>query len=516
MLVAGLFAIAYLILEPSSADLAAQAFRSDLFASHGFLLWNNYWYGGHYLPGYSVLFPPLGAALGPRLVGALAAVTAAGLFGALARHGHGDRARLATLWFGAATATMLFSGRLTFALGIAIGLGALLALQRRRPLLAGGLALLTVCGSPVAGLFLALVGVAVMLAGDRRGGALVALPALGALGALSLAFPTGGEERFVFSAFIGVPLLAAAALLLLPAEERALRWGVAVYAIAAFAAFAVANPVGGNMARLGALAGGPVLALGLAGRRPVALAAVALPLLYWQWVAPVRDVSEAAGDPSVHSSYYEPLLAELERRTHGTPVRVEIPPTRNRWEADYVAPRFPLARGWLRQLESDDLDLFTEGNLTAPEYRSWLDDRGVSYVAVADAKPDYLSNDEEALIRRGLPYLRAVWSDQHWRLYRVEGATGLVSRTGDLTRRAAPGDRLSALGPASFTLSARDSGAFLVRVRYTRYWTVTSGEACVERHGDWTEVEVLRPGTVSVAARFSLDGLIGRDRQCSA
>ncbi len=317
MLVAAVLAIAYLILEPSSADHAAQTFRSDLFASHGFLLWNNDWYGGHYLPGYSVLFPPLGAALGPRLVGALAAVAAAGLFGALARYGHGDRARLATLWFGAGTATMLFSGRLTFALGIAIGLGALLALQRRHLVLAAGLAVLTACGSPVAGLFLALAGVAVVLAGDRRGGGLLALAAFGALGALSLAFPTGGEEPFVFSAFIGVPLFAAAALWLLPATERALRWGVAVYAIAALAAFAVANPVGGNMARLGALAGGPVLALGLAGRRPVALAAIALPLLYWQWVAPVRDVSEAAGDPSVHSSYYEPLLAELERRTRG-------------------------------------------------------------------------------------------------------------------------------------------------------------------------------------------------------
>jgi hypothetical protein len=516
MLVAGLLAIAYLILEPSSADLAAQSFRSDLFASEGFLLWNNQWYGGHYLPGYSVLFPPLGAALGPRLVGALAAVTAAGLFGALARHGHGDRARLATLWFGAGTAAMLFSGRLTFALGVAIGLGALLALQRQRPLLAAGLALLTVCGSPVAGLFLALAGVAVMLAGDRRGGALVALPALGALGALSLAFPSGGEEPFVVSAFIGVPLFAAAALLLLPASERTLRWGVVVYAVAALAAFAVANPVGGNMARLGALAAGPVLALGLAGRRPVALAAVALPLLYWQWVAPVRDVSEAAGDPSVQSSYYEPLLAELERRTRGRPVRVEIPLTRNRGEADHVAPRFSLARGWLRQLESDDFDLFTDGNLTAAAYRSWLDDRGVSYVAVPDAELDYLSTDEEALIGDGLPYLRAVWSDRHWRLYRVEGGVGLVSRAGGLERRAGPGGRLSALGPASFTLSARDSGAFLVRVRYTRYWTVTSGEACVERHGDWTEVEVPRPGTVEVTARFSLDGLVGRDRQCSA
>src|SRR4051812_34881027 len=132
MLLAGLVAIVYLVLQPSSVDLAAQTFRADLFASHGFLLWNNYWYGGAYLVGYSVLFPPLGAAFGPRLVGALSAVVATGLFGAIARRRYGDRARLAVYWLGAATATMLLANRLTFALGAAIGLGALLAAQRER------------------------------------------------------------------------------------------------------------------------------------------------------------------------------------------------------------------------------------------------------------------------------------------------------------------------------------------------------------------------------------------------
>jgi hypothetical protein len=513
MLLAGLFAIVYLILRPQSADLAAQTFRADLFASHGFLLWNNDWYGGHYLLGYSVLFPPLGAALGPRLVGALAAVAAAGLFGVLARYHRGDRARLATLWFGAGAAAILFSGRITFALGVAIGLGALLALQRGRPLLAAVLAVVTVLASPVAGLFLALAGVAVVLAGDRRGGAAVAAAAVASIAALSLAFPTGGDEPFVFTAFIGIPLFAVAALLLLPPEERALRWGVGVYALVSLAAFVVANPVGGNMARLGALAAGPVLALGLAGRRPLALAVVALPLVYWQWVAPVRDLSQASGDPSVHASYYRPLLAQLEHRTHGLPVRVEIPPTRVRWEADYVAPRFPLARGWLRQLESGDFDLFTDGNLTAATYRSWLDQRGVSYVAVADTKLDYLSTDEAALIRDGLPYLRPVWSNQDWQLYRVERSTGLVAHAGPGSARR---NRLTALGPASFTLSARDSGTFLVRVRYSRYWTVTAGHACVERDGDWTGVEIHDPGIVRVDARFSLGALLGRERQCSA
>jgi hypothetical protein len=443
-------------------------------------------------------------------------VAAAGLFGALARYAHPDSARIATLWFGAGTAAMLFTGRLTFALGVVIGLAALLALQRRRLPLAAALSVLAVLGSPVAGLFLGLAGVAVALAGDRRGGAFVALPAFAMLAALSLAFPTGGEEPFVFSAFIGVPLFAAAALFLLPSSERVLRWGVVVYALATFAAFAIDNPVGGNMARLGALAAGPVLALGLWGRRPLALAVVALPLLYWQWVAPVRDVSEAAGDPSVHSSYYEPLLAELEQRTRGRPARVEIPPTGNRWEADYVASRFALARGWLRQLESDDRDLFTDGRLTPAAYRSWLDEHGISYVAVADAELDYLSTDEVGLIEDGLPYLRAVWSDEHWRLYRVEGAAGLVSPSAGHSSRADPDAVLTALGPASFTISAREAGSFLVRVRYSSYWTVSSGDACVERRGDWTEVEVRRPGIVSVTARFSLEGLAGRDGQCSA
>jgi hypothetical protein len=516
MLLAAPLAIAYLILEPQSADLAAQSFRADLFASHGFLLWSNDWYAGHYLPGYSVLYPPLGAALGPRLVGALAAVAAAGLFGLLARHGRGDRARLAILWFGAGAAAILFSGRITFALGVAVGLGALLALQRDRLVLAIPLAVLTVLASPVAGLFLALVGVAIALAEDRYGGATVAVAAFASIGALALAFPTGGEEPFVLSAFIGIPLFALAALVLLPPEERVLRYGVAVYAVASLVTFVVANPVGGNMARLGALAAGPVLALGLAGRRPLALALVAVPLLYWQWVAPVRDVWEASGDPSLRASFYEPLLAQLERRTKGMPVRVEIPPTRNRGEADHVAPRFPLARGWLRQLESEDFDLFTDGSLTPGAYRLWLDRWGVSYVALPDAKLDYLSTDEAALIRDGPSYLRPVWSNQDWRLYRVEDAVGLVSTTGDFPAPTRRRDRVTALGPAGFTFSARDSGRFLVRIRYTRYWTVTAGSGCVEPDGEWTAVQVDHPGIVQVDARLSLGALLGRDRRCSA
>ncbi len=78
-----------------------------------------------------------------------------------------------------------------------------------------------------------------------------------------------------------------------------------------------------------------------------------------------------------------------------------------------------------------------------------------------------------------------------------------------------PRDRLTSIGAADFGFSARDAGTYLVRIHYTPYWTVTSGDACVQRDGDWTRLEVRSPGPVEVAARFSLAGLFGRDSECS-
>jgi hypothetical protein len=516
VILAALAAIVYLVFEPSSVDLAAQTFRADLFESDGPLLWNNYWYGGHYLLTYSVLFPPLGALVGPRVVGAIAVVAMAALFAVLARRRYGERAWLGTLWLGGATATMLLANRLTFALGAAIGLGALLAVQRGRHVLGGALAALSSLGSPVAGLFVAIAGGALAVTGRPRLGLALAAVALMPIAVLGLAFPAGGYFPFVFTAFLPVPLFAAAALVLLPPEERLLRAGVLIYAALCLVLFVFHTQVGANAARLGSLFGGPVLALGLAGRRPVALALVALPLLYWQWTAPVRDFAAAQGDPSVQASYWEPLIGELERVTQGRPTRVEVPPTRNRWEADYLPPEFSLARGWLRQSESDDFDLFTDGNLTPAAYRAWLQDNGVGYVALADAVADYLAEDEGDLIRGGLPYLRPVWSDEHWRLYRVRDAAGLVSPADGPAERPARGARVAKVGASSFTLSARTAGSYLARFHWTPYWSVTEGDACVEPDGDWTRVDVRRPGSVEVAARFSLDGLLRQDRECSA
>ncbi|HEY3020490.1 MAG TPA: hypothetical protein VGJ32_09875, partial [Solirubrobacteraceae bacterium] len=448
VLIAAALAAAYLIAAPVSADLAAQTYRAGLFDRAGWLLWDNAWYGGHPLPGYSVLFPPLGALLGVRLVGALSVVVAAALFAALVRGAFpARRAAVGAAWFAAAVAAQLLTGRITFLLGVALALAALLAARRRSTAIAVILAALTTLASPVAGAFLALAGAA-WAAGARRGtGAALAAAAVVPGLVLAAFFPEGGVEPFVPSAFW--PAFAALALIaaLLPAEQRVLRAGAAMAAATCLLAFALATPLGGNAARLGALFAGPLLAcVPLSGRRrTIVLAGVPL-LVYWQLMPPVRDAIVVAGDPSTHAAYYAPLAAELARRAPG---RVEVPFTRSHWEARHLAERVPLARGWQRQLDRERNALFYEGRLTAQRLRRWLRANAVRWVALPDAALDPSARAEAALLRGGVPGVRQVWRDRHWRLFAVAGAP-------DLAQGAA---RLVALGPDRFTLDARRAGA---------------------------------------------------------
>ena len=90
-------AVLYLILDPPSADLSAQTYRAWIYEHAGLAIWDNAWYAGHHLPGYSVLFPPLAGWFGPRVVGAVSAVAAAYLDALLAAPGAPDWARLRTL-----------------------------------------------------------------------------------------------------------------------------------------------------------------------------------------------------------------------------------------------------------------------------------------------------------------------------------------------------------------------------------------------------------------------------------
>ncbi len=201
------------------------------------------------------------------------------------------------------------------------------------------------------------------------------------------------------------------------------RIGIALYAVAIVASFALQTPMGGNVVRLGALFAGPVLAALVWRTNRRALALLALPLLYWQWVAPVDDWARAAGDASVHERYYDGLLGFLGTQ-RGGPFRLEIPFTDNHWESRWVAPHVPLARGWERQVDRQRNALFYDDRpITPARYRRWLDDNAVRFVALADAPIDYSAAREAQLVRDG-----------HARTCARSGTT----RTGASTRSPAP------------------------------------------------------------------------------
>lgn len=426
----------YLILSPPAGDLAAATYRSDLFARVGFATWDTGWYAahGHWLPGYSLLSPALGALLGVRVLLVISGVAASVLFALIARRAFDPvAARIAAVVFALGFSVELLSGRVPYDLGFAIGLATVLMLMRGALPLALGLAALTSVASPVAGAFLALGGLAYAVADARRGLALVAA-ALAPILVLNLAYPEGGYEPFAASDFwltLGGVLLIA---LLLPQGplsargRRIVRAGAALYALALIGSFAIQTPVGGNAARLGPPLAAPLLAGVLWERRRVALLALAPVVLYWQLVTPIHDVGALAGDPSVSASYYAPVLSELrrlraDRPIGGAPTIVEVPLTKAHWEATYLAghDRVSLARGWERQLDTRYAAIFYRPTLTPSAYRAWLAENRVRYVALPDARLDNAGRLEGALVARGVPYLRELWHSQHWRLYRVMG-----------------------------------------------------------------------------------------------
>jgi hypothetical protein len=505
-------AAAYVIVAPRSEDLAAHLLRAKLFATEGFGLWNNWWYAGHNIPGYSVLFPPLAALLTPQVVAAISAPISAALFESLVHRRFGNDAWLGALWFGIATSTSLFTGRLTFAFGLVFAVGTALALQRERPVTAAGLAALTALASPVDALFAALAGAAQAIGAyieHRR--IRPALPGIGVVVAaavpvlaLSVAFPEGGHEPFAFSALWPLVLISLLAVPAIPRRDVTLRAGAALYALGLIGFYAVASPVGSNVTRLATLVAGPIVALLWWPRRTVALVAVALPLLYLQWQAPVRDIRTADDNREVTAAYFQPMMTYLSRQP-GQPFRIEIPFTLFHWEVYVVAPEFPLARGWERQLDTKYNALFYDGSLTAASYEAWLHQLAVRYVAVADAELDYSAKQEVALIDRGLPFLHLVFRSRHWRVYAVEDPTPIAQGAATLT----------ALGPNSLDLQGQTAGTTLIRVRWSPYWAITQGSGCVAPAGAFTRLTTRRPGHVHIAIRFSLTRIGANSPRCS-
>lgn len=519
-LAAAVLGAVYLAAAPETADMAAHTYRTWLWHQVGFATWNAQWYGGHHMAGYSVLYPPLAALAGTRLVGVLAAVAAVATFTTLARRIAPSPAvaSLAAWLFLAGVLSNVVIGRMPFTLGVALAVGAW-ACARRSRAAAAVLSLASVWASPVAGVFLAVATVAV-LAGARaraddgarpdvRTALALGAPAIAGGLTMALLFPEGGADHFTGAAFWPMLLVCLGATALVDPSRRAAVWAAGIYLAVLVAAFAVPNSLGQNALRPGVVLGPALLVLFARPRAPrLAVVAIAAALLYLQWLPAVRAVEEARGDPSTARAFHAEALAFFD--AHARPgERVEVPLTRNHWEASYLARAYPLARGWHRQLDRKTNPVFydPERPLTAARYQRWLRDTAVRWVALPEAPLDFSARAERTLLLGGLPGLRLVHRSAHWRIWEVRGTEPPVSGPA----------RLTAAGADGFDLEATRPGEVLVRQHGTPYWTVAAGDGCVseDRASGWTRVDVRRAGVVRVRARFSADGALRREPHCA-
>jgi hypothetical protein len=463
-------------LGPPGSDLAAHAYQRALFLQHGFALWNNFWYAGRYsFVTYSVLYYPLAALFGIRLLAVATIATAALAFAVVLGREWGPTARWSSRTFAVVWAGIVLSAAFPFALGIALALLALWALQARAHWRFACFAALTLAASPLAFLLLVLLVAAIAIAGrpnrDRLLGPALAVASAGAVEVVIWqTFRGGGRYPFSFAELAPALTFCALGAVFTWRVERArvLRFIFLVYFGACVAVYLVPSTVGENIARL-RFAAIPVavLVLSLRAWRPrlAGLAVLAL-AVSWNLTPLAASFAKGQADPASDPAYWRPAIAFLQRNL--TPsYRVEAVDTAGHWPAVYLAKEgIPLARGWFRQDDFPQNRLLYSA-LGPRAYLAWLRGLGVRYVVLTKAPPDYSARGEAALLASGRSGLRAVLRTLQLTVYAVPRPRALATGPG----RA---DVLS-LTQTGMSLELASPGRYRLAIRYSPYWRTSAG-----------------------------------------
>jgi hypothetical protein len=517
--VAAALAAALAWFGPPGSDFAAHVYQSGLLEDHGFAVWNNFWYAGRYsFVTYSLLYYPLAVLFGIRLLAVASVATAALAFGVVAAREWGPAARWSNRSFAVVWAGTVLSGAFPFALGIALALLALWALQAGRR---GRFALLTVlvlAASPVAFVLLAIVLAGIALARMPRLGE-VALPLATVVLATAVElvllrlFPAGGHFPFSLPEFAAACIFCSLGILLTwrVRAARELRWIYVVYLGACTAAYLVPSSLGENIARLRYVAI-PMAILTLSLRRwrplPVALGVMAL-AVSWNLTPLAASYAKTSADPASDPAYWAPAVQFL--RGHLSPsYRVEAVDTVGHWPAAYLPEAgIPIVRGWFRQ---DDFprNRVLYGQLDQARYIAWLRSLGVRYVVLPDAPLDYSARAEGALIVGGRSSLRVAFRSEHTTIFAVPSPRRIVTGRGSA--------RVLALDQNRITLALGRPGRYRLAMNWSPYWTTPAGCIVKARDGN-VLLTVARAGVVrlqfAVNARGALAALEGGSRRCA-
>lgn len=509
-----------LLVGPAPGDAPAHLHRT-LLVRDGSLLWDNLWYSGNYpLASYSLLYYLPAAVVGNLPLVVASACASSVLFRAIAVREWGEVALWPARVFAVLAAAPAFTGLYPYSVGFTAMLAALLAMQHRRPWVAGVLSAVTYGLSPLAFVFLALILAAAAL--GRRGvslrllaagGAIVAVPA--AVGLLVMAaFPSGGVYSFhpldfgcVLATAIGGTLLARRS-----PQARTLAALFVLWGILATACFILPTPLGDNVTRLRSSVFPLVLvAAALVRFRPRLPVAIALAGALAYSVVPHLILVPYRLDARPETERFWAPAVELLSRANTPDHRIEVVPTAAHWES-YWLPRagLPLARGWYRQLDMAHYPVLFRQGLDADAYARWLRDTGVRYVLLPATKLDPVGGPAEARLLRGSPaHFRTVAVTGTGTVYELVGAEGIV--TGPAAAK------VTRLGQEVVEGTVAAPGTYRVRIRHSPYWVAGTPGACVRASSDGTiELELPAAGPFRISftggVREVVEWLVANER----
>jgi hypothetical protein len=505
---------------PPGTDLAAHLYQRTVFLDHGFTLWNNFWYAGRYsFVTYSLIYYPLAAVLGIRLLAVATVATATLAFAVLVWNQWGRAARWSSRTFAIVWAGIVLSAAFPFALGAALALLALWALQAQRPWRFAGLAALSAAASAIAFLLLALivVGLAIGRRTERWlqvavGGALLVVGLLELI--IWRAFPGTGAYPFSAAEVAAACVYCVLSTLFCWRVERArlLRYVFPVYGVACLAFFFVPSAVGENIARLRYVAiPVSVLVLSLREWRPRLPALIVLGLaISWNVTPLAESYVRSQDDPAAHAAYWQPAIRFLQTHLSAS-YRVEAVDTAGHWAALYL-PRagIPLARGWFRQDDFPQNEVLYD-HLGSRAYLTWLHGLGVRFVVLTTAAPDYSARAEAALVRGPRSPLRRVFHTTAISVYAVPRPRPIVTGPAQA--------RVLSMSESRLIAWVARPGTYRFAIRFSRYWQPSVG--CAVRGPDgMIRLSVPRAGPVRLSfspdPRTALAALTGRPaRSCA-
>jgi hypothetical protein len=470
-------------LGPPGTDFAAHAYQRTLFLEHGFTLWNNFWYAGRYsFVTYSLLYYPLAALLGIKLLAVATVALAALAFAVVLWFEWGPATRWSSRTFAVVWAGVVLSAAFPFALGFALALLALWALQWGKRWRFAALAALTLAASPMAFLLLVVVLTGIALA---RRDALRSnwVPIVGVVVAslvevvLWRLFPGGGMFPFSGAEFAAGLVFCLVCLAFTWRVEAAsvLRFVFAVYGVALVLAYVIPSAVGENVMRL-RYAAIPMVVLVFSLRRwqprLVGIAALCL-AISWNATPLIWSYVHGVGDATAHAATWRTPI-EFLRANLKPSYRVEAVDTSTHSPAVYLAEAgIPLARGWYRQDDFPQNEVLYD-KLGAHAYLRWLHALGVKYVVLSDGPTDYSAHAEATLVKSGRVGLLPVFATRDVTVYEVPDAQPIV------TGPAHPS--IALLGEAKIGVVLHRAGTYRIAVRWSPYWHTTSG--CLAKGDD--------------------------------